>query len=79
MCLDGGEATDANTIVLRLEVECKHKAKPRADAVTPDDKYDNAIIYSRDLRFVPQGNQTETVSYMCKHGWWGGGRDGTHF
>jgi hypothetical protein len=63
--VDGGEATDANTIVLSLDVECTHKAKPRADAVTSEDKYDNAIIYSRDLVFVPQGNQTDSVSYMC--------------
>eukprot|EP00045_Choanoeca_perplexa_P003184 m.29005 g.29005 ORF g.29005 m.29005 type:complete len:347 (+) comp11912_c0_seq1:126-1166(+) len=58
---DGGEATDANTIVLSLDVECKHKTKPRADAVTAEDKYDNAVIYSRDLVFVPQGNQTESL------------------
>eukprot|EP00730_Choanoeca_flexa_P018272 TRINITY_DN8878_c0_g1_i1.p1 TRINITY_DN8878_c0_g1~~TRINITY_DN8878_c0_g1_i1.p1 ORF type:complete len:352 (+),score=91.64 TRINITY_DN8878_c0_g1_i1:508-1563(+) len=60
---DGGEATDGNTIVFELKAECTHKPKSKVakDAVTAEDKYDNSIIYSRDLKFIPNGHQVETL------------------
>ncbi|TMW69493.1 hypothetical protein Poli38472_001649 [Pythium oligandrum] len=49
------EATDENTIVFKLDVTCKF------DPEHPNDvsKAINSTIYSRDLEWVPQGNQEE--------------------
>lgn len=49
------EATDENTIVFKLDVTCT------ADPAHPDDptKAIKSAIYSRDLEWVPQGNQEE--------------------
>jgi len=49
------EATDENTIVFKLDVTCT------ADPAHPKDpsKAQHATVYSRDLEWVPQGNQEE--------------------
>lgn len=49
------EATDENTIVFKLDVTCKY------DPAHPNDlaKALHTTVYSRDLEWVPQGNQEE--------------------
>ncbi|GAB9472309.1 DNA-directed RNA polymerase i and iii subunit rpac1 [Globisporangium polare] len=49
------EATDENTIVFKLDVTCKY------DPAHPQDlsKALHTSVYSRDLEWVPQGNQEE--------------------
>nr|CCA21673.1 DNAdirected RNA polymerase I and III subunit RPAC1 p [Albugo laibachii Nc14] len=49
------EATDENTIVFKLDVTC------RSDPNEPENssKASHSSVYSRDLEWVPQGNQEE--------------------
>ncbi|EDQ85908.1 uncharacterized protein MONBRDRAFT_38678 [Monosiga brevicollis MX1] len=56
---DGGQPTDANTIVFNLKRVCTKKPNAPADATNPEDLYENAVIYSRDLEWAPQGQQEQ--------------------
>ena len=64
--------TDLNTIVFKLEVECK---QPPEGYVSVDGNPYTETVYSRDLEWQPQGNQLEmfpgnatnisVYMYMC--------------
>ena len=45
-------------MIFTLDLECTRNAK--APATAPEkDKYNNAVIYSKDLQWIPQGKQAE--------------------
>jgi DNA-directed RNA polymerase I and III subunit RPAC1 len=52
-------ATDLNTLVLHLKVQCDKDPQAPAHAVDPLQKYRNAHVYSKQLVWVPQGHQAE--------------------
>jgi DNA-directed RNA polymerase I and III subunit RPAC1 len=60
----GAEATDANTLVFVLDVECTHadlqKAAVEAGGV-PEGASLHRSVYASDLKWVPQGNQAERL------------------
>jgi DNA-directed RNA polymerase I and III subunit RPAC1 len=48
--------TQQNTLVFTLDIECTRNTKAPASA--PDsEKYVNGTVYSRDLKWIPQGQQ----------------------
>jgi DNA-directed RNA polymerases I and III subunit RPAC1 len=47
---------DYNTVVLRLQVECKERLGVSKDA-DPLEKYENAHVYARDIVWLPHGRQ----------------------
>jgi len=55
---DSNNFTDKDTIVFELDVQCTHNPSAPADA-QPADKYINSAVYSRDLKWKPEGNQAE--------------------
>lgn len=55
---DSNNFTDKDTIVFELDVQCTHNPGAPADA-QPADKYINSAVYSRDLKWKPEGNQAE--------------------
>lgn len=64
---EGAKATDQNTILLRLEVQCewaegvkKLLEKHQADDI--DKLYVNHNVYARDITFYPIGRQIESFS-----------------
>lgn len=56
------EATDQNTIIFKIDVEC------RTNALFPNDpsKAHHACVYSRDLEWVPQGSQAEKFPHLIR-------------
>ncbi|GJD07306.1 DNA-directed RNA polymerases I and III subunit RPAC1 [Galdieria sulphuraria] len=54
----GEEPRENNTIVLKLQVECKQNPQARPGA-EPEELYINSNVYSRDLVWEPLGNQLE--------------------
>lgn len=53
------DPTDLNTLVFRLDVKCSHNPASNQSHVDPEEKYINSSVYSRDLVWVPQGDQAE--------------------
>lgn len=65
-------ATDRNTVVFKLQVECRRRTQPRKPQITPtsvfphpvdDDLYENAIVRAGNLTWVPQGEQGAVFAY----------------
>ncbi|GJQ09492.1 hypothetical protein GpartN1_g3719.t1 [Galdieria partita] len=52
----GEEPQENNTIVFKLQVECKQNPQARPGA-EPEESYINSHVYSRDLIWEPLGNQ----------------------
>ena len=53
---DGGEATDANTIVMELDLKCNKRKDAAPDAVANEDLYENSMgelaVIARDWLFL---------------------------
>ncbi|WEW58860.1 DNA-directed RNA polymerase core subunit rpc40 [Emydomyces testavorans] len=58
----GSPASDHNTIVLRLNVECTKIPNASPDEEDPTKLYNNAHVYARDLVFEPVGRQSSLFS-----------------
>ncbi|KAL5498080.1 RPC40 [Sanghuangporus vaninii] len=54
-----GDATDRNTLVFKLEVECREKPGAPADSSDPDELYENHLVTAGLLRWEPQGEQAD--------------------
>lgn len=54
-------ATDANTIVLTLDVSCSRNTNAPKGSTDPKELYKNSNVYARDLKFEPQGAQMEKL------------------
>lgn len=50
---------DSNTVVLLLDVACTRNPHPPAGTTDPKLLYRNSHVYARDLKFEPQGRQSE--------------------
>lgn len=53
--------TDVNTVVLTLDVACTRNPHAPKGSTDPKELYRNSNIYAKDLKFEPQGNQSETI------------------
>ncbi|CAM9019601.1 unnamed protein product [Wickerhamomyces anomalus] len=51
--------TDANTVVLTLDVSCTRNPHAPKNSTDPNELYRNSNVYAKDLKFEPQGNQLE--------------------
>ncbi|KAG8931513.1 DNA-directed RNA polymerase core subunit rpc40 [Tulasnella sp. 418] len=56
------DPTDHDTLVFKLDVACKHRPKVSKTETDPEKLYINSSVYSRDLVWVPQGDQEERFS-----------------
>lgn len=52
--------TDANTVVLTLDVTCTRNPHASKNSTDPKELYRNSNVYAKDLKFEPQGKQMET-------------------
>ena len=51
------DRTDYNTIVLDLQIECKHNPSAAPDESDPSKKYINSNVYACDMNWSPMGQQ----------------------
>ncbi|EER29491.1 DNA-directed RNA polymerase core subunit rpc40 [Coccidioides posadasii str. Silveira] len=58
----GSPASDSNTIVLKLNVECTKNQNARPDEDDPTKLYNNAHVYAKDIVFEPVGRQAAIFS-----------------
>eukprot|EP00043_Microstomoeca_roanoka_P007967 m.76806 g.76806 ORF g.76806 m.76806 type:complete len:357 (-) comp14042_c0_seq1:591-1661(-) len=56
---DNNEPNDLNTIVFELKMECRHRKDASADETDASKKYINHLVLSKDIKWVPKGNQAE--------------------
>lgn len=56
---EDGDATDRNTLVFKLEVECKRKPGAPTESTDPDELYENHLVTAGMLRWEPQGEQAD--------------------
>ncbi|KAH3684932.1 hypothetical protein WICPIJ_004100 [Wickerhamomyces pijperi] len=54
-------ATDANTIVMTLDVTCSRNPNAPKGSTDPNELYKNSNVYARDLKFEPQGSQMDKL------------------
>ncbi|CAB4252081.1 similar to Saccharomyces cerevisiae YPR110C RPC40 RNA polymerase subunit AC40, common to RNA polymerase I and III [Maudiozyma barnettii] len=59
---DEEKFTDENTVVLSLNVKCTRNPDAPKDCTDPKILYKNAHVYTRDLKFEPQGKQKESFA-----------------
>lgn len=52
-------ATDTNTVVLKLQIECKWAEGIKEGETDPNKLYVNSNVYARHLVFEPQGSQSK--------------------
>lgn len=55
----GGNPTDNNTVVLKLDVECTWNKDAQRGERDPLKLYKNAHVYAKDLKFEPAGRQLD--------------------
>lgn len=55
----GGNPTDNNTVVLKLDVECTWNKDAQRSERDPLKLYKNAHVYAKDLKFEPAGRQLD--------------------
>ena len=56
---ESGEATDRNTLVFKLKVECRNKPGASAESTDPDVLYENHLVTASMLKWEPQGEQED--------------------
>ena len=55
------EGTAEDTISFGLKVKCRHDRDAPADATQPDILYKHNNVYTKDMVWIPVGNQTDVV------------------
>ena len=56
------QATDRNTIVFKLQIECTRNATAPRDSTDPAVLYNNSEVLARHLEWIPQGEQAEVFA-----------------
>ncbi|KAI0248389.1 DNA-directed RNA polymerase [Lactifluus subvellereus] len=56
------QATDRNTVVFKLQIECTRNTAAPRDSTDPAVLYHNSEVLARDLQWIPQGEQAEVFS-----------------
>ena len=62
----GEEGTAEDTISFGLKVKCTHNPNAHPDATQPDMLYKHNNVYTKDMVWIPVGNQTDLVSCLYK-------------
>ena len=57
--LEGSSASDYNTVVLKLAVDCTWAEGAKQGDQDPEKLYEHAHVYARDITFHPVGRQTQ--------------------
>ncbi|XP_036403144.1 DNA-directed RNA polymerases I and III subunit RPAC1 [Megalops cyprinoides] len=53
------EGTEIDTIQLQLKIKCTRNPRATKDSSDPSELYLNHMVYSRDMKWVPIGNQAD--------------------
>ncbi|KAM9809928.1 DNA-directed RNA polymerases I and III subunit RPAC1 isoform X1 [Syngnathus typhle] len=56
------EVSEIDTIQLSLKIKCTRNAKAGKDISDPREQYSNNKVYSRDVKWVPIGNQADVFA-----------------
>ncbi|XP_039995916.1 DNA-directed RNA polymerases I and III subunit RPAC1 isoform X1 [Xiphias gladius] len=56
------EGSEIDTIQLQLKVKCSRNPRASKDSSDPRELYLNHIVYSRDIKWVPIGNQADVFA-----------------
>ncbi|XP_019727662.1 DNA-directed RNA polymerases I and III subunit RPAC1 isoform X2 [Hippocampus comes] len=56
------EVSEIDTIQLRLKIKCNKDASASKDSSDPRELYLNSKVYSRDIKWVPIGNQADVFA-----------------
>ncbi|GAA6067218.1 DNA-directed RNA polymerases I and III subunit RPAC1 [Tachysurus ichikawai] len=56
------EGTEIDTIQLQLKIKCTRNPRASKDASDPKELYLNHMVYSRDMKWVPIGNQADVFA-----------------
>ncbi len=59
---EGSTASDYNTVILKLQVDCTRNEKAAKNESDPTKLYHNAHVYASALEFYPAGRQTQFFS-----------------
>lgn len=57
-----GEGSEIDTIQLQLKINCYRNPKASKDSSDPQELYVNHMVYSRDIKWVPIGNQADVFA-----------------
>nr|ACO14217.1 DNA-directed RNA polymerases I and III subunit RPAC1 [Esox lucius] len=56
------EGTEIDTIQLQLKIKCTRNHQATKDSADPQELYLNHMVYSKDMTWVPIGNQADVVA-----------------
>ncbi|XP_047458504.1 DNA-directed RNA polymerases I and III subunit RPAC1 isoform X1 [Mugil cephalus] len=56
------EGSEIDTIQLQLKIKCSRNPRASKDSSDPQELYLNHIVYSRDIKWVPIGNQSDVFA-----------------
>ncbi|KAJ8359586.1 hypothetical protein SKAU_G00161110 [Synaphobranchus kaupii] len=56
------EGTEIDTIQLQLKIKCTRNPRATKDSSDPSELYLNHMVYSRDMKWVPIGNQADVFA-----------------
>ncbi|KAG8431942.1 hypothetical protein GDO86_019174 [Hymenochirus boettgeri] len=56
---DEGDGTEIDTLQFELNVKCTRNPRASKDSSDPNELYLNYKVYTRDMKWIPQGNQAD--------------------
>ncbi|XP_061825607.2 DNA-directed RNA polymerases I and III subunit RPAC1 [Nerophis lumbriciformis] len=56
------EESEIDTIKLHLKIRCSRNPRTSKDSSDPRELYENHVVYSRDIKWVPIGNQADVFA-----------------
>ncbi|XP_037544068.1 DNA-directed RNA polymerases I and III subunit RPAC1 isoform X2 [Nematolebias whitei] len=59
------EASEIDTIQLQLKIKCRRNPSASKDSSDPRELYLNHMVYSRDIQWIPLGNQADVFADSC--------------
>uniref|UniRef100_A0ABA3I4G0 DNA-directed RNA polymerases I and III subunit RPAC1 n=1 Tax=Gadus morhua TaxID=8049 RepID=A0ABA3I4G0_GADMO len=59
---DDEEGSEIDTIKLQLKVKCSRNPRATKDSADPRELYLNHMVYSKDMKWVPIGNQADVFA-----------------
>uniref|UniRef100_A0A3Q2QK30 DNA-directed RNA polymerases I and III subunit RPAC1 n=1 Tax=Fundulus heteroclitus TaxID=8078 RepID=A0A3Q2QK30_FUNHE len=59
------EASEIDTIKLQLKIKCSRNPRASKDSSDPQELYLNHMVYSKDIEWVPIGNQADVFADSC--------------
>uniref|UniRef100_A0A3P9CS43 DNA-directed RNA polymerases I and III subunit RPAC1 n=1 Tax=Maylandia zebra TaxID=106582 RepID=A0A3P9CS43_9CICH len=59
------EGSEIDTIQLQLKIKCSRNPRASKDSSDPRELYLNHMVYSKDIKWVPIGNQADVFADCC--------------